>query len=367
MRNENYNLLYVDDEQQNLFSFRASFRKHYNIYTANNVKEGIEVLKQTPIHLVITDQRMPDMTGVEFLENVLRDYPDAVRIILTGFSDIDAIVRAINTGRVFRYITKPWDENELKMTIDNALHIYNLEQKNKQLIRDLQLKVTEQEKILNVFEKFVPTEVVARVLKKHEDDSLLEGEHRHVAVLFCDIRNFTSISEKIAPKEVVGMLNGYYSSFSAIIKRHSGCVNQYVGDEIFAVFGAPAFSTDNEKNAVLCAMDIIGRLSDLNKIYESRIGRKIEIGIGINSGEVIAGNMGSEDKIEYSITGDTVNTGKRIECLSKDDPDKILVSETVFEKTKALVDFKKWEPVEVRGKTNKITVYEVLGYKNVNG
>jgi adenylate cyclase len=363
---ESYNLLYVDDELQNLISFKACFRKHYNVYTAGSAKEAIEILKQVPIHLVMTDQRMPEMTGVEFLENIIHDYPDTVRIILTGFSDMDAIIHAINTGRVFRYIRKPWDENELKMTIDNALHLYNLQQKNKELLQDLQVKVAEQEKILNVFQKFVPGEIVERVLKLQEDASLLEGEYRNVAVLFCDIRNFTALSEQISPKEVVRLLNGYYSMLSKVIKNHHGCVNQYVGDEIFAVFGAPAFYPDNEKNAVLCAMEMIEKLQELNVMYKNRIGREIEVGIGINSGEVVAGNLGSEDKIEYSITGDTVNTGKRIECLTKDNPNTILISESTFEKVKELVVTEQWAPVEVRGKSNKITVFEIKGKKIIH-
>ena len=231
------------------------------------------------------------------------------------------------------------------------------------MLQDLQVKVAEQKKILNVFEKFVPAEVIERVLKLQEDSSLLEGEYRNVAVLFCDIRGFTSISESISPKEVVRLLNGYYSMFSKIVKNHQGCVNQYVGDEIFAVFGAPAFSPDNEKNAVLCAIDIIEKLKDLNDIYKTRIGREIEVGIGVNSGEVVAGNLGSEDKIEYSITGDVVNTGKRIESLTKDNPNVVLISESTYEKVKDIIDAVVWEPVEVRGKSNKITVFEVKGKK----
>ncbi|MEN9522975.1 MAG: hypothetical protein RL065_1352 [Bacteroidota bacterium] len=130
---KNYNILYVDDEQHNLNSFKAAFRRHYNVFTALGAKEGIEVLNNNPIHLIITDQRMPEMTGVEFLEKAIGLYPETIRMILTGFSDVEDIIRAINTGRIYRYITKPWQEQELKMTIDLALDSLDLRIRNTEL------------------------------------------------------------------------------------------------------------------------------------------------------------------------------------------------------------------------------------------
>ena len=116
-------LLYVDDEEHNLTSFAATFRKEYQVYTAISGEEGLDIMRKNDIKLVITDQRMPEMTGIEFLEKIILEFPDSIRMILTGFSDIGVIIDAINSGRVFRYITKPWDENELRMTIENAIQV----------------------------------------------------------------------------------------------------------------------------------------------------------------------------------------------------------------------------------------------------
>jgi class 3 adenylate cyclase len=356
---QDFTILYVDDEEQNLISFKATFRRQYQILTATSAGAGIELLKNNPVQLIITDQRMPEMTGVEFLEKILPEYPDAIRMILTGFSDVDAIIQAINSGRVFRYITKPWDENELRMTIENARQIYQLQQKNKVLVADLQQKVQEQEKILKLFMKYVPEPVVEKALAA-TGDSIMEGELHQVAVLFCDIRGFTQMSEHFSPKEVVAFLNNYYRIMSIPIKRHNGMVNQFVGDEIFAVFGVPLAYHNNEENAVFCALEMMSKLKELNDLYQEKWNRPIQIGIGINCGEVVAGNLGTEDRIDYSVTGDTVNTGKRIEMLTKDHPGRILVSEDVFQKVKGLIQFKTWDPVEVKGKKGKITVYEVL-------
>lgn len=131
-------ILYVDDEKDNLTVFNSAFRRYYEIHLANSGSEGFEIMKINNIQLIISDQRMPEMTGTEFLKRTIIDYPDCVRIILTGYSDIEAVIQAINIGQVHRYISKPWDKEEMKIMIDNGLETYNLKQQNKMLIEDLQ-------------------------------------------------------------------------------------------------------------------------------------------------------------------------------------------------------------------------------------
>jgi len=358
MDKKEFAVLFVDDEQHNLTAFKATFRREYKVYTAISGQEGIEIVKNNNIHLIITDQRMPEMTGIQFLEKIVPEYPDIIRMILTGFSDVEAIINAINTGRVFRYITKPWDENDLRMTIENTRQLSNLQLKNKGLLNDLQHKVEDQEKTLKLFMKYVPKPVVERALSSTED-TIFEGELRDVAVLFCDMRDFTPISEEFSPREVVSFLNDYYSIMTESINRHNGTVNQYVGDEIFAVFGAPITIEENEKSAVYSAVDMIKKLKYLNNKYEKIFNREIIVGIGVNAGEVIAGNLGSEAKIEFSITGDTVNTGKRIEMIAKDYGNAILISESVYQKTKGLINTKELKPINVKGKKSKIMIHQV--------
>src|SRR4051812_11215686 len=140
-------VLYVDDEMNNLNSFKAAFRRDFEIYTASSAKEGRKILDAYEIGVIITDQRMPGMTGIEFLESILPVYPDTIRILLTGFSDINAVMDAINRGQVYKYLVKPWQNDELKMYIENALEIYNLRKENKELARKLQLANIELENI----------------------------------------------------------------------------------------------------------------------------------------------------------------------------------------------------------------------------
>ncbi|GAB4132543.1 MAG: response regulator [Raineya sp.] len=131
-------VLYVDDEPRNLSSFKSVFRRHYEVYLANSAEEGINIMEQVPVQLVITDQRMPKVSGVEFLEKINEKFPEVTRILLTGYSDLDAIVDAINKGKIFKYVAKPWKAEELKETIDVALELSHLKKQNKHLIENLQ-------------------------------------------------------------------------------------------------------------------------------------------------------------------------------------------------------------------------------------
>ena len=136
MSEDKTNVLYVDDEGVNLLAFKASFRRDYNVYTADSGKKGIDVLEKNDIQVIISDQRMPDMTGVQLLAKVQEEHPEVIRILLTGFAEISAVIDAINLGKVYSYVTKPWNEEELRHVIDSAnivhsLTVQNNEQKEK--------------------------------------------------------------------------------------------------------------------------------------------------------------------------------------------------------------------------------------------
>ncbi|MFT4095435.1 MAG: response regulator [Niabella sp.] len=141
--NDFYNILYVDDEIHNLNSFRAVFRRSYNIFTALSGEEGKKILQENEIHVVITDQRMPGISGVEFLESIIKDFPAIPRILLTGYTDINAVVDAINRGSVYKYVQKPWVEEELRSTIESALEIYSIS-KNKEELTEKLMTTNEQ-------------------------------------------------------------------------------------------------------------------------------------------------------------------------------------------------------------------------------
>lgn len=137
MSQDKIKILYVDDEVNNLNSFKAAFRRDYTIHIAESAEEGKKILGENEVNIIITDQRMPNMTGVEFLEDIIPSYPDPIRILLTGYTDISAVIDAINKGQVYQYLTKPWDESNLRIIIKNAFEIYYLRQENKELLEKL--------------------------------------------------------------------------------------------------------------------------------------------------------------------------------------------------------------------------------------
>ncbi|OZA53545.1 MAG: hybrid sensor histidine kinase/response regulator, partial [Sphingobacteriales bacterium 39-40-5] len=131
-------VLYIDDEANNLFAFQAGFRRFFEIYTAETVAEGMNILNDKDIQVIIADQRMPKTTGVEFFNIIRKAHPDPVRILLTGYSDLDSVIDAINQGEIFRYIKKPWDELELTTSIQNAYEMYQTRKQLKSKIDELQ-------------------------------------------------------------------------------------------------------------------------------------------------------------------------------------------------------------------------------------
>jgi len=135
--NDKITILYVDDELNNLVSFKAVFCIKYNIYTAISGEEAISILKNKAVHIIITDQRMPNMTGVEFLESIIEEHPDPIRILLTGYADMNAVIDAINKGKIFHYLTKPWNEEELDIAITRAYEVYKQKMEEKETTQKL--------------------------------------------------------------------------------------------------------------------------------------------------------------------------------------------------------------------------------------
>jgi response regulator RpfG family c-di-GMP phosphodiesterase len=131
------NILYIDDEPHNLIAFKAAFRRIYNIYTAENAEEGKKILDTNTIHVILSDQRMPKMTGIEFFESILESHPNPIRILITGYTDINAVIDAINRGQVYKYLSKPWNETDIKIFIDKAYEVYTLREQNASLTAEL--------------------------------------------------------------------------------------------------------------------------------------------------------------------------------------------------------------------------------------
>lgn len=273
-------------------------------------------------------------------------------------------IRKGDDGKIHRFLAVQRDVTEIVSTERKLQKAMEEERKRLEEIESSNARLNDliarQKRTLELFVKYVPESVVNRSLSG-QLDNIREGEQLEVGLLFCDIRSFTSISERLDPKQTVHFLNVYYSAMSEVINRHNGVINQFVGDEIFVSFGAPVPIEEPEISAVRCAMDMVAKLDDINRQLVSVINQNVVVGIGINFGPIIAGNLGSDDRLSYSITGDAVNTAKRIESLTRNLPNAILISESIYGKTKHLIRTKPWGEVEIKGKNKKLNVFQVTG------
>lgn len=133
MEGKNIKVLYIDDETDNLTSFKATFRRNFSIVTAESADAASKILEQETVHVILSDQRMPKMTGIEFFEKIQPLYPDPIRILITGYTDINAVIDAINRGQVYKYLTKPWNEEDVKIYVEKAYEVYRLRKENIEL------------------------------------------------------------------------------------------------------------------------------------------------------------------------------------------------------------------------------------------
>ncbi|MBN1377970.1 MAG: adenylate/guanylate cyclase domain-containing protein [Gammaproteobacteria bacterium] len=211
-----------------------------------------------------------------------------------------------------------------------------------------------------VFGQYIPPELVNE-LDLTSDIVSMDGESREMTVLFSDVRGFTTISEGLRPNELTRLMNEFLTPLTAVIHKHRGTIDKYMGDAIMAFWGAPLNDPYHQKNALLAAMEMISVLKSQEQKFATRGWPKLKIGIGLSAGMMNVGNMGSEFRMAYTVMGDTVNLGSRLESLTKQYSCDIIVNETI--KT-ALPEFEflELDRVIVKGKDKPVTIYEPLGY-----
>ncbi len=224
----------------------------------------------------------------------------------------------------------------------------------------------EKRQIKGAFEKYVPPSVVSEILKD-PSKLALGGERRYMTVLFSDIRSFTTYSEKHSPEEVVAILNEYLTEMTKIIFEEGGTLDKYVGDEIMALFGAPIYSENHAIKACKTGVKMILRLRELQNEWKSRGIDPFDIGVGINTGEMVVGNMGSEMVMDYTVIGDSVNLGARVEALTRKYNCHIIITEFTYNEVRDRALVQLLDAVVVKGKTEPVKIYQLYGLRDENG
>jgi adenylate cyclase len=216
----------------------------------------------------------------------------------------------------------------------------------------------EKEMIKRAFTRYVAREVVEEVLKDPEH-AMLRGERREVTVLFCDIRGFTTMAERLSPEEVVSLLNDFYTLMIETTFKHDGTLDKFLGDAVMAVFGAPIAHPDHAGRAMRTALDMRAAVAALSERRRAAGKDGIDVGIGVSLGEVVAGTVGTEERMEYTVIGDSVNVAARL--VDQAPPGSILLSRRTYDAVADLVDAKPLGATKVKGKEEEVEVYEVRG------
>jgi adenylate cyclase len=206
-------------------------------------------------------------------------------------------------------------------------------------------------------ERFLAPEVV-ELIAANPDKVRLGGANQEVSVLFADIRGFTSLSETLPPERIVEILNEYFTRVADVIFDHGGTLDKFLGDGLMAIFGAPISKGNDAANAVKAALSIQALMFELNRDAQARDWPELQVGIGVNTGIVTAGNIGSPKRIDYTVIGDAVNVSSRLCSNAK--PGEVLISESTTAKVRGLFELKRLEPLQVKGKALPLNVFQVI-------
>lgn len=338
-----------------------------NAYALNDIKK-------TPIGI--------DYPGIEiqatFIDNIMHGnfmlkvnpYLNfVILIILTGLS----IVAARKLQIVYSLLTLislilVWFYTSLKIYSDGFIIdvitpvIFMLLAYSLTFVYKYFLEGRSKHNLQNVMSKYISKQVMKNVMESEQAE--LGGKRAYVSVLFADIRQFTSIAEVYTPEEVSVLLNEYFSVIAPIIDKYNGTLNKFMGDAVMAIFGEPIHDENHPKNAVLCASEILHEVKKLNYKWKIANRPEIKIGIAINTGSVFIGNIGSNDRLEFTIIGDTVNIASRIESLNRIYNTSFLISSSTYEKVKDIVSTIKIRDVSIKGRASSVTIHEVIKIKD---
>jgi adenylate cyclase len=311
-------ILVVDDDALNRkLLVRLLEQEGHSARTAANGREALERMRDEAADLVLLDVVMPELDGIAVLDRLKSDpaHQHVPVIMISALDELDSVVRCIETGAE-DYLPKPFDPVLLRARINAGLAKKRLHELERERVRD-------------VFSRFLPEHVVDDVLARTDGDMRLAGSRNVGTVMFTDIRGFTSFSENAGAQLVLQVLNEYFDEMIDAIFGWGGTLVGYRGDGLLAAFGAPIGCDDHADRALGASREMLDvRLPRFNAWLGSRGLDVFGIGIGLNSGPFMSGNVGSARRVEYTVHGDTVNTASRIEGLTKSARCPVLAAES---------------------------------------
>ena len=350
-------LLVVDDNELNrdVLSRRLGSRG-FKVAVAEDGARALAMVELQDFDLVLLDVMMPGLSGIDVLKRLRERWPesDLPVVMATARDGTEDVVEALRLG-ANDYVTKPLDFAVVLARVETQLSLRRQKQEIKRLAENLELR---NRFIQSLFGRYLSDEVVADLLASPEG-TRIGGEQRRVTLLMSDLRGFTPLTEGLEPQQVLRLLNSYLGTMADVVLAHQGTVDEFVGDAILAIFGAPIARTDDARRAVACAVAMQAALAELNRTNEPLGLPRLEMGIAVHSGDVIVGNIGSERRTKYGVVGSAVNHAGRIESFTVGG--QVLISEATLREAGDGVRVGERLAVDAKGTREPIVVYDLQG------
>jgi class 3 adenylate cyclase len=341
-------VLVVDDNKvSRLLLARGLEQQGHHVTFAENGRQALDLMHGQPFDVVLLDVMMPELDGEQVLAHLTREHElrDIPVIMISASDELDSVVRCIELGAE-DYLTKPLNAVLLKARLGASLEKKRLRDQQRELIR-----------------KFATAEVAQDLMDSGFE---LGGKYVDATAMFSDIRSFTSLTETLSPAEIIELLNTYYTLMFDAINGHGGVVNQMVGDGLMAIFGAPAPQPDHRQQAVAAALEMVALVALFNQDQVAQGKPPIRIGVGVASGQMIAGYTGTQNRATYTCVGDTVNLAARLEAYTKQVGHAILIDQNTQDGLDSGVRTEAVGPVQLKGKAQTVRVYAVRSAESAN-
>ena len=343
-------ILVVDDEADLELLVKQKFRRKirenvYEFVFAQNGEEALERVKEHPdLDVILSDINMPVMDGLTLLSRLPEANPMVKAVVVSAYGDMQNIRTAMNRG-AFDFVCKPVDFEDLDLTMEKTIvHVRQLQETMKAIKENNILKMYVDENVLNFMNH------------KEFEGSLMKNELIDATVMFIDVCGFTAITEQVPANTVVTLLNGLFDNIVKEILAQGGNVDKFMGDAVMSVFRGD-YHLDK---AIDVALVVREQLKNMAEIQLGDISYKPEVSIGINSGEMVSGNIGSASlkRLDYTVIGDTVNLSQRLQSAAK--AGQIIITEEVYHKAKESFKCEKIGEVVLKNKAKPVTIYEVI-------
>jgi two-component system sensor histidine kinase ChiS len=345
-------IICVDDEKFILDALNKQLQRRfgasYEYEFAESAEEALEIINDLiadgyDLMMIISDQIMPGMTGDQLLSRIHSENPNPIKILLTGQASLDSAINVINNANLFRYLTKPWQEDDFLLTVERGIEKFALKE--------------ETAKQSEVFSYFVPKHFLESLSIKSTLDVKL-GDHvqREMVVLFTDIRNFTTISEKLTPEENYQFINNYLKYVEPAVENNKGFIDKYIGDAVMALF----YTAEDALNA---AYDIQRAIKKFNQDHAGKFYVPVHAGIGMHLGSLMLGVIGVPTRMQTTVISDAVNIAARLEQLTTFYGSNMLVSEQFFKGINRAVERVPQRflgKILVKGRQQSVSIYEIL-------